>query len=112
MKIVDLKTFLSLPNGTIFQKYAPHFGEVIAIKRENVGERDFWYTSIDGMSATKGDCENEIFYQHEIALRQGASFDLDFNVWSRDGCFNDDQMFLIWERKDVEALKALLDEVS
>jgi hypothetical protein len=34
----------------------------------------------------------------------GASFPVDMQQGCRDGCFDADQLFAVWERADAEAL--------
>jgi DNA modification methylase len=40
----------------------------------------------------------------DAAQRLGFSLRMDFDIDGRDGCFDEDQLFAVWERQDVEAL--------
>ena len=44
------------------------------------------------------------------ALENGTSLDMDFRCSGRDGCFEKDQLFAVWEKKDVEMLISRLQE--
>lgn len=102
MKIVDLKTFLSMPVGTVFCKYEPCFMEPLHIKGENCGERDFFYQSI--ADAVDANDSGEFFELLDNSEKTGAEVRLDFNCQGRDGCFKDDQLFAVWHPNDVRAL--------
>lgn len=41
MHVVDRKTFLTLPAGTVYTKYMTHEGDGIAIKQRTVGDNDW-----------------------------------------------------------------------
>lgn len=115
MRIVDRKTFLAMPAGTIFQKYAPCYFGSIEIKDATSEPNDFYTVcSMDQpYFAAVSDSGEWMLHCDRIATGE-ASGPLDFEIISRDGLFDDDQLFAIWERADVEALinrigKALAD---
>lgn len=103
MKIVDRKTFLALPAGTVFSKYAPCFFEALSIKGdtyEHIG--DFQVQGIaDAIVCTGSDDFSEKLYD---ATLSGNSLPMDFDCLGRDGCFDADQLFAVWEPADVLAL--------
>lgn len=111
MKIVKLDQFLKLPPGTLFAKYVPCVFEELTIKGETLpATKDFCYQDIISVDAgTCGDSADMLFLAEE-----GASINLDLNCQGRDGCFEPDQLFAVYERQDVEQLigrlqQALLD---
>jgi hypothetical protein len=98
LKIVSLADFLQFPPGTVFAKYAPiYFGE-LCIKGDSVGERDFEaqsFLQIDSIST-----------EHEVAIlseaeEAGLSVMLNLDCQGRDGCFEDTQLFAVYEQQDV-----------
>lgn len=102
MKIVDRKTFLSMPGETLFSKYEPcNFGP-LEIKSDTVGANDFLSQQI--VDAVR--CNNSAEFADILldAQRTGASFSMDFDYLGRDGMFDDEQLFAIWEPDDVAAL--------
>jgi hypothetical protein len=101
MKIIDRKTFLSLPPGTLFSKYEPcAFGDLL-IKGESI-TNDFYYQQIaDSIDA---DSSDEFADSLEAAQRDGTGLEMDFDAQMRDGLFDEDQLFAVWERRDVEKL--------
>ena len=101
MKIVDRQTFLALPEETLFSKYKPSYFEEIAIKGETWGN-DFLYQVI--VDPIKCHDSGELGDILDDSALNGTSFDLDFDCCGRDGLFDDDQLFAVWEKKDVLAL--------
>jgi hypothetical protein len=109
MKIVDRKTFLSKPPGTLFSKYQPcHFGELM-VKGETWGN-DFLMQDIANAVACDNDREFDSLL--EDAERSGSSFQMDFDCQGRDGLFEGDQLFAIWEGRDIEGLQSLLSKAA
>ncbi len=108
MKIVDRKTFLKLPSGTVFAKYKPCFFEGLQIKLDdgNWGE-DFVVQDLE--TPIKCDSSENFEIQCERA-EKGEEVDLDFDCGSRDGLFDRDQLFAVWSRKDVQELIERLQE--
>lgn len=99
MRIVNLETFRSLPANTVFSKYEPCVFEGIAIKGDT-WEFDFLVTSnISDAVECSGTGEfGEILFR---AQSTGESVNMDFESQGRDGCFDKDQLFAVWEDKDV-----------
>jgi len=101
MKIVDLKTFRSLPENTVFSKYAPCFFDDLQIKGET-WEYDFVSQSIADAIECSG--SDDFSSKLESAELTGKSLTMDFDSYGRDGLFDGDQLFAVWESNDVKAL--------
>lgn len=108
MRIVDHKTFLSLPAGTVFSKYSPGAFDSLAIKGETVGTIDFFVQEID--SAVDAEDSSDLYEKLEAAQATGTSLTMDFSCEARDGMFEPDQLFAVWEKADVEGLIARLQQ--
>ena len=102
MKIVDRQTFLSMPNGTVYQKVELGsfgvFGPVV-IKRDTIGGPDpvdWWYSEF-GPDA--GQDSNQWVDQID-ALKKG---DAVAGEWAeeRDGLYEKHDHFLVWDVDDV-----------
>lgn len=104
MRIVDRKTFLSLPKGSLYQKYKPAITGSINIKDDNSGDNDWFYQAIDGVTSINCDNTTDMFVALQNAVDKGSHFDLDLDCCSRDGCYEEDQLFMIWEKKDIQML--------
>lgn len=106
MRIVSRDDFLKLPAGTLFSKFEPLIFEDLAIKGDTSdGANDFMYQPI--ASAVDFEDTSDLLDKTERATKESVAMDLDCQ--SRDGCFDESQMFLVWERADVEQLIARLN---
>lgn len=107
MKIVNLDQFIVMPPGTLFAKYKPCYFDDLCIKGESIREtRDFFYQQIvDSIDAHDSGQFADLLFESE---RTGKSIPMNFSVEGRDGCFEPDQLFAVWERADVKSLIARL----
>ena len=106
MRIVNLKTFLELPAGTVFQKYEPCITEELMLKGDNVGRRDFIIAAMTGTTAIDVDDSGKFPETLEQAEREDVR--LEQEIWMRDGMFEDDQMFMVWSEHDLYQLAGKL----
>ena len=104
MKIVDRVTFLKMPTNTLFSKYNPCYFEPLCIKMDSIGEIDFFYQELHDSLLTN----DFIIACH--SMEAGQSIQVDMNVESRDGLFDKDQLFAVWEPQDIDALVKRLKE--
>ena len=106
MRIVDRKTFLELPEGTVFAKYDPCIIREPMVKCDstpNAGELvDFYYANLTDEVDCSGSCARDGIM--DLAVIEGLPFALDFNSQCRDGMYDADQLFAVWERDDVAGL--------
>lgn len=108
MRIVDRATFLAMPAGTVFTKYEPCcFGELTIKGETTISGHDFLTQEIaDAIDCTgSDDFAEKLFSSQET----GVSLAFDFDCEGRDGCFDADQLFAVWEDADVCALIARLE---
>jgi hypothetical protein len=108
MKIVDRKAFLALPAETVFSKYEPCvFGE-LCIKGDSIRGIDFFYQPLNDATASN---DSGMFAEQLFAAEErGLSVAMDFDCQMRDGLFDADQLFAVWEPGDVAALVARLNK--
>lgn len=106
MRVVDRKTFLALPPGTAYCKGAKWYFNGLCFKHENAGTND-WYgfdpAWVDGNDS--GEC----FDRLEEMAERGASYPMQDSI-SRDGLFDADALFLVFERDDLLRLREMVDE--
>lgn len=99
MKIVTLDEFLKLPKGTLFQKYSPDITEGLCIKDRIIPDTiDFCYVDLQLCWGT--DISN---------TKNWDKVNTEYSI-TRDGCFDKDQLFLVYENKDVQELITILQE--
>ncbi len=103
MQIIDRKGFLSLPAGIIYHKYRSlgDFGQ-LAVKHDTCGN-DWYYADLYGDI----DCYNSNEYIDKMSQYEKTGedfrFDRDSNI-NRDGLYQEDELFAVYDPKDVVAL--------
>ena len=107
MRIVDRATFLSMPEDTVYANYKPCVFGPLSIKGETWGN-DFLMQEI--VSAVKSHDEGEFYGTLEDSRTEGKAVRLDFNCQGRDGMFDDEQLFAVWDDEDVCGLIDRLTE--
>lgn len=110
MRILNRKEFLACPPNTLYSRYQPCIFGALEIKGDT-WTNDWLYQPIADSIA----CHDSI--EHTELLEQsretGRVLTMDMDCQSRDGCFNEDELFAVWETKDVKALiYRLLDCVT
>ncbi|WP_024647747.1 hypothetical protein [Pseudomonas syringae] len=112
MRIIGLDEFLKMPIGTVFAKYEPCVFEELMIKAETLPEiKDFCYQSIIQIDiGQSGDCYEALLGSEKT----GKAVGMDLALQGRDGCFDENQLFAVYDRSDVELLiqrlqQALID---
>lgn len=98
MKIINRSAFLSLPDETLFFKVSKFGYTELSIKGRTVGD-DFYVQSLKELNA-----DESIIDTYYTSAETKTSFNLDLDIQSRDGMFDKDQMFAIYEPVDVTQL--------
>jgi hypothetical protein len=106
MLIVDRETFLAMPAGTVFAKYKPCVFDELSIKEDTCGT-DFAVQDIIPQFVTNND-SGDYFDTLDAAERGEPTPRLDYDICGRDGMFDKDQLFAVFERHDVKDLIARL----
>lgn len=105
MRIVNRKTFLEQPAGTLYSKYQPIIMEDLCIKGESLiteSSNDFYYQPLnDSIECHSSEEYHDLF---EAAQKHNKSLEMNFNSEYRDGLFDEDQLFAIWEALDLDKL--------
>ncbi len=96
MRLVEREEFLSLPAGTVFVEYEEHFFGPLTIKGETIADMDE-YSAGDYFEQVPSQCVDG--YPLE-----GLSLKYDPEFSGRNGCYERDQKYLVWERAEVETL--------
>jgi hypothetical protein len=109
MRVVNRKTFLALPAGTIYTKIGNetgdtshyYFGEV-RIKDDLRGDSD-WYSVgfVDGFTTAHdsgewADCMDLLY--------EGGEAELDFDTVGSDGLYDEGQLFAVFSDDEVRRL--------
>lgn len=87
MKVVTLEEFLQYPTGTIFCKFEPNRVEELCILQTSLIEsNDFTYSCVSN-PIREFDNWNKLY--------------ADYDCVHRDGCFELDQLFIVYTQQDV-----------
>lgn len=113
MKIVDRNTLLALPAGTVFMHYSPGMFRGLYVKGQSIldadGEAlDWWERRLDRPGFPAGDC-NDDYFEALAMLESGAELPASFDTWARDGLFDAEQRYAVFDRADAQALTGALD---
>jgi len=106
MRIYKRKEFLELPAGTFYAKGKPMYFEELCIKGETLVHND-WYESAFCWVQAKS--SEEGIFRMEAMLQADASYPMQDSL-CRDGCFEDDAIFLVFEKDDLLKLRGWIDE--
>jgi len=116
MRIVDRKTFLAMPVGTIFAKFGDQYGSKnnmcfgeILIKGDTTG-KDFIAQEFNPWF--KGCKDSGHYFDNIDKMVDGESSEavLDYYCNSRDGMFDERQRFAIWDFDDATELLERIKE--
>lgn len=100
---------MDLPVGTVFSYYTPCYFRDLLIKGSapNEWHNDFLVTNLIG--AVENNSSDEFVDSCE-KMEKGERFDTDFESYGREGLFDDNQLFAIYEKEDVIKLVRTLQE--
>lgn len=110
MKLYNRTEFMKLPEGTIFAKGKPWYFEDLSVKGETIKGSDgnnidwaerglVWIEAINDEDQT-----NKL----EGMLEDGLSGDIQIS-YGRDGCFDKEDLFLVYEYDDLMELQDIID---
>jgi hypothetical protein len=110
MRIVNREEFLKLPEGVIYQKYEPIIVNTNVCVKVETSNDDWYYASLS---------ENIDYHssEHFIGIMQdaeesGSGFKADYTTYERDGLYEQDQRFIIYDRDDVRNLLETLRRIE
>lgn len=117
MRIVSRAEFLKLTKPTIFAKAKilesgqPDIDYCLNIFYPYDGyTNDFQVLPLDITYNIKADEPSELYDQYE-RLESGQSVELEYDSIVRDGCFEDDIKFAIFEEADLAVFKRLINSI-
>lgn len=100
MRIVDRKTFMDMPLGTVFAEIEePWAIGSLSVKVENSGDIDFYETNFTWVDAS--DSGQAMDRLEEMLEDPNVSYPVDRAI-GRNGLFNRDAVYLIYEPDDIK----------
>lgn len=114
MRVINKQQFYELPSGSVYSMYEPINLYGLKIKGNTIRHQDnnipFDYTYIDLIGNVKYDNSGEFFDLMNGLVIGETSFPLDFECHQRDGMFEPEEMFCIYEKADLIGLINKLTE--
>lgn len=110
MKILTRKEFLKTPRNTLFSYYEPcNFRELnVKTSDGNDYENDFVYFSLIAEFDIKN---SEEFSEKCQRMELGESIPQSFEETTREGMFEDEQLFLVYEKEDIKGMISTLSDL-
>lgn len=105
MRICKRKEFLQLPAGTIYCKGGEYFFDNLYIKADT-WEND--WVCLD-FCWPEGKDSEECFEKLADSIETGSSFDMN-ESFGRDGCFDETELFLVFEINDLIKVKTYIED--
>lgn len=110
MKIVNKQEFYKLPEGTIYSNYEPCVFDGLKIKQSTIydGDKpiDFFFENLIGNIDAKDSVQLvDVLIEAE---ENKTSIKLDFNCCERDGLYDENALYAIYEPGDIEKLVSKL----
>jgi len=104
MKILNWKDFIQTPKETVFSYYKDGSFSDLCIKTSDINEmsNDFLHDRI--LDAIEHDDTGEFFDKCSRMIDEGISVPMDFDFTGREGYYERDQLFAIYEEADVKLL--------
>ena len=99
MRIVKRAEFLSLPRGTVYSRYKPQIVTGFEIKGFSFSN-DWYYRNL------LGDVGGDSTTHEYEDMEAGKSLPICLDMEQRDGSFDNEERFLIFEHPDLEDLVA------
>lgn len=100
MRVMNRADFLKMPPGTIYAKGIPWVFRNLSIKAETLG---IDWVCLDPCWVSAHDSGDAVDRLEEM-MSAGASYPGE-DAFGRDGCFDAEAVFLVFERADLEALQ-------
>lgn len=116
MKIVNFKEFLKLPDNTLFcemDKECVFDFSSLSIKGSTISARDFFYKPLFTVDAQSDVDHAEMFFTAMVevdARKESNPIPLDFDCGRRDGMFDEDRLYAVFNKDEIRGVIASLQD--
>ena len=104
MKILTFKEFLETPKETVFSYYRPQVFDGLMIKCSDIADNDHDFLYDDIIGAIENDSSADYWDKCEAMSELKESMPMDFECTGREGLYDRDQLYAVYEKEDVVAL--------
>lgn len=106
MRIVNKQEFYKLPNGTLYSEYEPCIFTGLKIKNDTIfnGNEpiDFFYEDLIGN--VEANSSGDFIDILDKCEKDKNEFNLDFECSERDGLYEDDALYAVYNTDEIIAL--------
>ena len=102
MKVVDFKTFCSLPDGAVFSYWQPCVGDGLHVRREVI------YSKGEPIDFFESSCLPQCDWNESTRLSDPDLPPVLDDIMGRWGIFDYDQLFAVYEADDLRRLGQML----
>lgn len=106
MRILRKAEFLRMPIGTLFARGKPWAFEQLSVKGESLHNSDDFFAM--DLVSIKSDGSSEWVERLDKMLETGVSYPLETDGYGRDGCFDSEDLFLVYELADLQDLHRII----
>lgn len=110
MRIYNRQEFMKLPAGTFFAKGSEWYFESIDVKDDTCVHEgkniDFFVHELNWVDS---DGTEQALERLQDMKENGASHPMQDSI-SRDGCFDEEDLFLVYEKEDLKRLKEMIEK--
>ena len=103
MKIINRKEFMEMPAGTVFSYYHPCVFQGLYIK-DSAPEKGYPDFSMSDLIGAVENYSSEDFNDKCDRMEAGESLPVDFECSGREGLFDDELLYAIYETADIQKL--------
>ena len=96
-----------MPPYTLYCKYEPECVGKPEIKYDTIGNNDWVRQDLSSIDASDS---GELSDRLTEMQTKGVSYPLELDCAGRDGFFDDDQLFMVYEKVDIKRLIAELQQ--
>lgn len=112
MKIINYKAFVAMPAGMLYRSYEPMiFGE-LEIKQQTINDGNDWFLNrLNESFQSNEENEYDSFEEQCKKLQNGESLKGDYTTMERDGMFDYDRSFLVYDKEDINDMINVLKQL-
>lgn len=110
MKIVNRKDFLNTPKGTLWSYYEPSVFRDLNVKTSDKHSMDFDFVYF-GLIGEFNAPNTETYFDICRQMEQGKSVPISLEETQREGLFDEDQLFLVYENDDIKKMVDMLSSL-
>jgi hypothetical protein len=111
MKILNRKDFLKTPSGTLWSYYEPCNFRDLSVKTSDSKDYENDFVSFS-LIAEFDYFDGDEFAEKCQRMEQGESVPQSFEETTREGLFDDEQLFLVYEQGDIQKMIETLQSLQ